>query len=129
MAEAAKKKMGFVEQIKSLPANFWVAKQVLKTGGAPGTDKWVGTFFYNADRRTGKTFVPATDTLQLSIGSRVVTFGPDTLVKKNAAVMVGKKEEPDGSSFCMVRRGRHRLRRWTDPRPRTPSTQASPSSR
>ncbi|MEN8149211.1 MAG: Ig domain-containing protein [Planctomycetota bacterium] len=84
-------------EARDIAANLWIAKQVLKTGGRPGTDKWKATFIYNADRRTGKTFDPATDVLQLSIGSRVVTFEPGTLVKKSAKVMTGKKEEPDGS--------------------------------
>jgi len=84
-------------EARDIPANLWIAKQVLKTGGAPGTDRWVGRFFYNADRRTGRTFDPAEDVLQLSVGSRVVTFEPGTLVKKSAKVITGKKVEPDGS--------------------------------
>ena len=88
-------------EARDIPANLWIAKQILKTGGAAGTDKWKATFIYNADRRTGRTFDPATDVLQLTVGSRVVKFEPGTLIRRSASVMTGKVVEPDGSKVSV----------------------------
>jgi hypothetical protein len=84
-------------EARDIAANVWVAKQILKTTGDPGRDKWKATFIYNADRRTGRTYDPAFDTLQLAVGSRVVRVDPGVLTKKSAAVMAGRFEDANGA--------------------------------
>lgn len=54
--------------IASIPVNFWVSKQKLKLG-EDGKEAWAGQLFYNADRRTGMGFDPATDDLSLALGT------------------------------------------------------------
>jgi len=87
-------------EARDIAANVWVAKQTLRTG-TPGREKWKATFIYNADRRAGRAFDPATDVLQLTIGSRIVRIDPGRLTKKSAAVMTGKFVEDDGSRISV----------------------------
>jgi hypothetical protein len=55
----------------SITTNFWASKHVLKTG-VPTKDSWTGQAFYNADRRTGSVFDPATDAVSMEIGSHLI---------------------------------------------------------
>jgi putative Ig domain-containing protein len=49
----------------SLAVNCWIKKQVLSPGDA---GSWKSVFIYNADRRTGNAFDPATDPCAASLG-------------------------------------------------------------
>lgn len=69
--------------ISSVPVNFWLTKQKL-TLGTPGAEAWTGLLTFNADRRTGMRFDPATDDLSLSVGSRLLDFPAGTLKGTNA---------------------------------------------
>jgi len=64
--------------IRSVPVNFWLAKQKLKLG-EDGREAWSGTLIYNIDRRTGMGFDPATDDLSLALGSRTLVVPAGSL--------------------------------------------------
>jgi hypothetical protein len=51
-----------------IAANFWIAKSKVKPGSM-GDGAWKGSCIYNADRRTGKAFDPATQALVLGLGA------------------------------------------------------------
>jgi hypothetical protein len=53
----------------SLPINLWVKKQAIKKTGTAGKDSWQAQYIYNADRRTGKIFDPASQTFKATLGS------------------------------------------------------------
>jgi hypothetical protein len=67
--------------ISSVPVNFWLTKEKL-TLGVDGEEGWKGLLLFNADRRTGNRFDPATDNLSLSLGSRTLSFPAGTLTGK-----------------------------------------------
>jgi hypothetical protein len=64
--------------ISSVPVNFWLTKQKLKLG-VDGSEAWAGLLIFNADRRTGMRFDPATNDLSLSLGSRTMNFPAGSL--------------------------------------------------
>ena len=45
--------------VNDIPVNLWVSKQSIHKTAA-GKDSWKAAYIYNADRRTGKAFNPAT---------------------------------------------------------------------
>lgn len=51
-----------------LSVNFWLTKMKTRTG-EPGSGAWKATAIWNADRRTGNAFDPATQAVALSLGS------------------------------------------------------------
>jgi hypothetical protein len=61
-----------------ISVNLWVSKEVLKPA-VPGSSSWTGSAIWNADRRTGNVFDPATDTIQIEIGSHVLTVDPGSM--------------------------------------------------
>jgi hypothetical protein len=67
--------------ISSVPVNFWLTKQKILLG-VDGEEGWKGQLLFNADRRTGNRFDPATDNLSLSLGSRTLSFPAGTLTGK-----------------------------------------------
>ena len=69
--------------ISSVPVNFWLTKEKLSVG-VDGEEKWKGLLQFNADRRTGERFDPATDELSLSLGTRTLSFPAGTLKGTNA---------------------------------------------
>ena len=81
--------------IGSIPVNFWIAKQKLKLG-EDGKEAWAGQLLYNADRRTGTAFDPATDDLSLSLGTHelLVTAGNLSGTSKKLAWKSPKGELP-----------------------------------
>jgi hypothetical protein len=58
--------------------NAWLTKMRVKAR-VDGTDAWTGACLYNADRRTGHAFDPATQTLLLQLGSSLFRVEPGTL--------------------------------------------------
>jgi hypothetical protein len=64
--------------ISSVPVNFWLTKEKLSVG-TDGEEGWKGLLLFNADRRAGTRFDPATDNLSLSLGSRTLSFPAGTL--------------------------------------------------
>lgn len=59
-----------------LAANFWIVKSKVR----PGADgSWKGSCIYNADRRTGRAFDPATQALVLGLGASEFRVEPGTL--------------------------------------------------
>jgi len=67
--------------ISSVPVNFWLKKEKLSLG-VDGEEGWKGQLLFNADRRTGTRFDPATDNLSLSLGSRTLSFPAGSLTGK-----------------------------------------------
>jgi hypothetical protein len=63
---------GDVSQIVS---NFWVSRASLRLG-EDGNESWRVSAIYNADRRTGNRFDPATDLFKAVLGSRTVQVDP-----------------------------------------------------
>lgn len=74
---------------KSLAANFFVLKQVFKTG-KPGSDSWSATVLYNADRTVGNAFDPTTDTFRLALGSADIALPAGTLIQKSPVLFTYK---------------------------------------
>jgi hypothetical protein len=64
--------------ISSVPVNFWLTKEKLSLG-VDGQETWKGLLLFNADRRTGARFDPATNDLSLSLGTRTLSFPAGTL--------------------------------------------------
>jgi len=64
--------------ISSVPVNFWLTKEKLSLG-VDGEEGWKGLLLFNADRRTGVRFDPATNDLSLSVGSRTMNFPAGSL--------------------------------------------------
>jgi putative Ig domain-containing protein len=61
--------------VSRIVVNFWVARASLKLG-ADGGESWRVSALYNADRRTGIRFDPATDVFRATIGSHVLQVDP-----------------------------------------------------
>lgn len=64
--------------ISSVPVNFWLTKEKLSLG-VDGEEGWKGLLLFNADRRTGVRFDPATNNLSLSLGSRTLSYPTGSL--------------------------------------------------
>ena len=71
--------------ISSVPVNFWLTKEKLSLG-VDGEEGWKGRLLFNADRRTGVRFDPATNNLSLSVGSRTMSFPSGSLEGTDAAM-------------------------------------------
>jgi len=56
----------------SLPANLWIKKQSIKKTGTAGKDSWQAQYIYNADRRVGRIFDPATQVFRSELGSSLL---------------------------------------------------------
>ncbi len=67
--------------VSQIPVNFWVFKESLKLV-EPGRDGWKTSAVYNADRRVANRFDPATDTMLLQLGSRLLELPPGSLTGK-----------------------------------------------
>lgn len=65
--------------INGVPVNFWLTKEKL-TLGVDGGESWKGVLQFNADRRTGNRFDPATDNLLISLGTRTISAPAGSLV-------------------------------------------------
>ena len=61
--------------VSQITVNFWVTRAALKLG-ADGAESWKVSAIYNADRRTGSRFDPATDAFQAKLGSHVLGVEP-----------------------------------------------------
>ncbi|HET6203000.1 MAG TPA: Ig domain-containing protein [Planctomycetota bacterium] len=61
--------------VSRIVVNFWVSRASLKLG-TDGSESWRVSALYNADRRTGIRFDPATDVFQAMIGSHVLQIDP-----------------------------------------------------
>ena len=64
--------------------NAWLTRMKVKAGVA-GADVWKGACIYNADRRTGHAFDPATQAILLQLGSSLYRVEPGTLKAVNGA--------------------------------------------
>jgi len=71
--------------LSSVPVNFWLTKQKVKLG-VDGEEGWAGSLIFNADRRTGMRFDPATDDLSLSLGSRTINVPAGSLLGTTTAL-------------------------------------------
>src|SRR4030095_11159837 len=71
--------------ISSVPVNFWLTKEKVLLG-VDGEEGWKGLLLFNADRRTGVRFDPATNNLSLSGGSRTMSFPPVSLAGPSASM-------------------------------------------
>ena len=71
--------------ISSVPVNLWLTTQKL-TLGVVSNEAWTGSLLFNADRRTGMRFNPATNGLLLSVGSRTLDFPAGTFKGTNATM-------------------------------------------
>jgi hypothetical protein len=71
--------------ISNVPVNFWLTKEKLSLG-LDGEEGWKGVLLFNADRRTGVRFDPATNNLSLSLESRTLNFPAGTLEGSNASM-------------------------------------------
>jgi hypothetical protein len=61
--------------VSRIVVNFWVTKASLKLG-EDGREAWKISAIYNADRRTGNRYDPATDVFQALLGSHVLDIDP-----------------------------------------------------
>jgi hypothetical protein len=61
--------------VSQIVVNFWVTKAALKLG-EDGRESWKVSAIYNADRRTGNRYDPATDAFQALLGSHVIDIDP-----------------------------------------------------
>lgn len=71
--------------ISSVPVNFWLTKEKLSLG-VDGEEGWKGLLQFNADRRTGERFDPATDNLSLALGTRTLSFPAGSLEGTNVSM-------------------------------------------
>jgi hypothetical protein len=77
--------------VSQLSVNFWVTKESLKLV-EPSKDAWRASAIYNADRRVANRFDPATETLLLQIGARVLELVPGSLTGKTEKAFAWKSE-------------------------------------
>jgi hypothetical protein len=61
--------------VTQISVNFWVMKEKIKIG-TDGKESWSAKAIFNADRRTGNRFDPATDACMLKLGSREIHVDP-----------------------------------------------------
>lgn len=71
--------------ISSVPVNIWLTTEKL-TLGVSSNEAWAGSLLFNADRRTGIRFDPATNDLSFSVGSLTLDFPPGTLKGTNTSM-------------------------------------------
>jgi hypothetical protein len=62
-----------------ISVNLWVTKESLKLG-EDGSESWKVSAIYNADRRAGNRFDPATDNFKARLGNREVKVDPGEFV-------------------------------------------------
>jgi hypothetical protein len=61
--------------VSQIVVNFWVTRASLKVG-TDGKESWRVSAIYNADRRAGQRFDPATDVFRAALGSHVLQVDP-----------------------------------------------------
>jgi hypothetical protein len=61
--------------VSQIIVNFWVTRASLRLG-EDGNESWRVSALYNADRRTGNRFDPATDVFRAVLGSRTLQVDP-----------------------------------------------------
>ena len=61
--------------VSQIIVNFWVSRASLRLG-EDGNESWRASAIYNADRRTGNRFDPATDLLKIVLGTRTLQVDP-----------------------------------------------------
>jgi hypothetical protein len=61
--------------VSQIIVNFWVSRASLRLG-EDGSESWRVSALYNADRRTGSRFDPATDVFLAVLGSRTLQVDP-----------------------------------------------------
>src|SRR5262249_61594496 len=61
--------------VTQIVVNFWVTKASLKVG-TDGKESWRVSAIYNADRRAGNRYDPATDVFRALIGSHSLQVDP-----------------------------------------------------
>jgi hypothetical protein len=83
--------------VSQITVNLWVSKAKVKSG-EDGKESWSASVIYNADRRTGLRFDPATDPFSVIFGSRTIALAPGSLTGKvpdqDAAYKSPKGEVP-----------------------------------
>jgi hypothetical protein len=57
--------------VSQIVVNFWVSRASLRLG-EDGSESWRVSAIYNADRRTGNRFDPATDAFEAALGTRLL---------------------------------------------------------
>lgn len=65
--------------------NLWIKKLSAKVNdNAPNTDSWTAQYLYNADRRSGHVFNPATDALDLALADSSIHLPAGSLTAKGS---------------------------------------------
>ncbi|MCX7803949.1 MAG: Ig domain-containing protein [Planctomycetota bacterium] len=89
----------------SLAANMWVKKQrVDLSRGGTNNESWKAMYYYNADRRSGYAFDPATHDFIVSLGSRTLTIpaGDPRMLTKSGRFFY-EYEPPSGETGPFVK--------------------------
>ncbi|HRF87313.1 MAG TPA: delta-60 repeat domain-containing protein, partial [Pseudomonadales bacterium] len=62
--------------------NLWLKKLATKVGAGSNDDRWSAQYQYNADRRSGQVFDPATDALDITLASSNIHLPAGSLLSK-----------------------------------------------
>ena len=62
--------------------NLWLKKLATKVGAGSNDDRWSAQYLYNADRRSGQVFDPATDALDITLASSNIHLPAGSLLSK-----------------------------------------------
>jgi hypothetical protein len=62
--------------------NLWLKKLVAKVGAGSNDDRWSAQYQYNADRRSGQVFDPATDVLDVALKGSSIHLPAGSLLSK-----------------------------------------------
>jgi hypothetical protein len=82
--------------VSQIVVNFWVSKASLKLG-TDGSESWRVSALYNADRRTGNRFDPATDLFKAVLGSHTLQVDPGQMTGDDQAASFSDAGPPSRS--------------------------------
>jgi hypothetical protein len=68
--------------------NLWLKKLATKVGAGSNDDRWSAQYLYNADRRSGQVFDPATDALDVALKDSNIHLPAGSLLSKGQGLCV-----------------------------------------
>jgi len=83
--------------VSQITVNFWVSRASLRLG-TDGSESWRVSALYNADRRTGNRFDPATDLFKAVLGSHTLQVDPGEMTGDDQAASFSSAGPPSESA-------------------------------
>jgi len=82
--------------VSQIVVNFWVSRAGLRLG-TDGSESWRVSALYNADRRTGNRFDPATDVFEAGLGTRLLQVAAGEMTGDDQSASFSESGPPSES--------------------------------